>query len=279
VLSDLDLQIPAGRSLAIVGANGAGKTTLIKLLCGLYEPTGGRIAVDGTDLRDVPPADWQRRVAAIFQDFVQYHLTVRENVGLGAPALVDDPSARSLQPRPGHAGQIAHVRQGGKGGPALDRLRTAAARAGALDLIESLPRGWDTVLSRRYTGGVDLSGGQWQRIALARALFAVEGGARVLILDEPTAALDVRAEAALYDRFLELTAGLTTILISHRFSTVRRADRICVLEGGRVVEQDTHDRLVAAGGRYAAMFALQAARFAEADAARAEPARREEAVR
>jgi ABC-type multidrug transport system fused ATPase/permease subunit len=256
VLDGLDLTIPAGRSLAVVGANGAGKTTLIKLLCGLYEPSGGRVTVDGVDLRTVPPADWQRRVAAIFQDFVQYHLTARENVGLGAPAHADD----------------------------LDRLRAAAEKAGAAELIESLPRGWDTVLSRRYEGGTDLSGGQWQRIALARALFAVEGGARVLILDEPTAALDVRAEAALYDRFLELTAGLsrspegarstpglprrpsapgalTTIVISHRFSTVRRADRIVVLDGGRVVEDGTHDSLVAAGGRYATMFALQAARF------------------
>ncbi len=243
VLAGLDLTIPAGRSLAIVGANGAGKTTLIKLLCGLYEPAGGRIAIDGVDLRDVRPADWQRRVAAIFQDFVQYHLTVRENVGLGAPAYAEE----------------------------RDRLRAAAEKAGALDLIESLPRGWDTVLSRRYEGGVDLSGGQWQRIALARALFAVEGGARVLILDEPTAALDVRAEAALYDRFLEITAGLTTILISHRFSTVRRADHIVVLDQGAVVEQGTHDELVAAGGRYATMFGLQAARFSEdADAAQGE---------
>jgi ABC-type multidrug transport system fused ATPase/permease subunit len=237
VLAHLDVVIPAGRSLAIVGANGAGKTTLIKLLCGLYEPTGGRVTVDGTDLRDVHPADWQHRVAAIFQDFVQYHLTARENVTLGSPAGAGDP----------------------------DRLRAAAEKAGALDLIESLPHGWDTVLSRRYTDGVDLSGGQWQRIALARALFAVEGGARILILDEPTAALDVRAEAALYDRFLEITAGLTTIVISHRFSTVRRADHICVLEGGRVVEQGSHAELVASGGRYATMFALQAARFAEGE--------------
>ena len=242
VLAGLDLEIPAGRSLAIVGVNGAGKTTLIKLLCGLYQPTRGRITVDGLDLLEVRPADWQRRVAAIFQDFVQYHLTARENVGLGAAAHADD----------------------------LERLRAAAEKAGAADVIESLPRGWDTVLSRRYEGGTDLSGGQWQRIALARALFAVEGGARVLILDEPTAALDVRAEAALYDRFLELTAGLTTVVISHRFSTVRRADRIVVLGGGRVLEDGRHDELVAAGGRYAAMFALQAARFA-ADQEEGEP--------
>ena len=235
VLSDLDLVIAAGRSLAIVGSNGAGKTTLVKLLGRLYTVTSGRILADGIDLRDVDTGNWQRRVAAVYQDFAQYHLSARDNVGLGAPALAGD----------------------------HDRLCIAARKAGALELIESLPRGWDTVLSRQYTGGVDLSGGQWQRIALARALFAVEGGARVLILDEPTASLDVRAEAELYDRFLEITAGLTTILISHRFSTVRRAHRICVLKGGRVVEQGAHDELVAEGGRYATMFALQAARFAD----------------
>jgi len=191
--------------------------------------------VDGVDLRDVDARAWQRRVAAIFQDFARYHLPARDNVGMGAHELGEDP----------------------------ERLRTAARKAGALELIEALPRGWDTVLSREYTGGTDLSGGEWQRVALARALVAVEGGARVLILDEPTASLDVRAEAALYDRFLDITAGLTTILISHRFSTVRRADLICVLDGGAVVERGTHDALMAAGGRYAEMFALQAARFVD----------------
>jgi len=238
-LTGLDLTIPAGRSLAIVGTNGAGKTTLIKLLCRLYDPTGGHITVDGVDLRDVDARAWQRRVAAIFQDFARYHLPARDNVGLGAHELEGDP----------------------------ERLRAAARKAGALELIEALPRGWDTVLSREYTGGTDLSGGEWQRVALARALVAVEGGARVLILDEPTASLDMRAEAALYDRFLDITAGLTTILISHRFSTVRRADLICVLDGGAVVEQGTHDALMAAGGRYAEMFALQAARFVDEGAA------------
>ncbi len=234
-LAGLDLCIPAGQSLAIVGLNGAGKTSLVKLLCRLYEPTAGRITVDGIALRDVDARAWQRRVAAIFQDFAQYHLPARDNVGLGCPALSGDE----------------------------ERLRAAARRAGALELIDGLPRGWDTVLSRQYTNGTDLSGGEWQRVALARALFAVEGGARVLILDEPTASLDVRAEAALYDRFLDITAGLTTILISHRFSTVRRADRICVLADGAVAEQGTHDELMALGGRYAEMFTLQATRFAD----------------
>ncbi|HEX2033384.1 MAG TPA: ATP-binding cassette domain-containing protein, partial [Chloroflexota bacterium] len=140
-------------------------------------------------------------------------------------------------------------------------LIAAARQAGALEVIESLPAGWETILSRQYRGGSELSGGQWQRIALARALFAVDAGATVLILDEPTANLDVRAEAELYERFLELTRGLTTVLISHRFSTVRRAQRICVLEQGQVVEQGTHQALLARGGRYAEMFTLQASRF------------------
>ncbi|MBA3653713.1 MAG: ABC transporter ATP-binding protein [Actinobacteria bacterium] len=233
VLDGLHLEIPAGKSLAVVGENGAGKTTLVKLLARLYDPTAGRIAVDGVDLRDLDPGQWQQRIGAIFQDFVRYQLTVADNVGFGASADVDG-----------------------------DALKLAAARAGALDLVDGLPVGWDTVLSRQFSGGADLSGGQWQRVALARALFAVERGAGVLVLDEPSANLDVRAEAELYDRFLELTEGLTTILISHRFSTVRRADRIVVLDGGRVVEDGSHEALVDAGGRYARMFGLQAARFA-----------------
>jgi ATP-binding cassette subfamily B protein len=171
----------------------------------------------------------------LFQDYARYQLTVAENIAMGAPR---------------HAGDT-------------DRLHAAAARAGALPLIEKLPHGWDTVLSPEYTGGTDLSGGQWQRIALARALFAVDSGARMLILDEPTAALDVRAEAEIYERFLELTAGLTTILISHRFSTVRCAERIVVLDQGVVVEDGCHEELMAREGRYARMFDLQAARFVE----------------
>jgi ATP-binding cassette subfamily B protein len=221
----------------VVGENGAGKTTLVKLLARLYEPTGGRITVDGTDVRDLEPGAWQRRIAAIFQDFRKYHLAARDNVEFGAPHLAGD----------------------------NDALERSAARAGVLDLIQSLESGWDTPLERQLTGGTDLSGGQWQRIALARALYAVEGGAGVLVLDEPTAALDVRTEAELYERFLELTAGLTTIVISHRFSTVRRADCIVVLEHGRVVERGTHDELVATGGRYASMFELQASRYSDVD--------------
>ena len=233
VLSHLDLDVPAGSSLAIVGANGAGKTTLIKLLARLYEPDRGRITVDSCELTEVDVATWRAQLAVIFQDFTRYDMSAADNVGFGA-----------RQPR------------GDRG--ALSR---AADRAGVRATIERLPHGWDTVLSRQYTRGTELSGGEWQRIALARAMFAVESGATLLALDEPTANLDVRAEQELFERFLELTSGLTTILISHRFSTVRLADRICVLHEGRIAESGTHDELVDLGRLYATMFQLQAARF------------------
>jgi ATP-binding cassette subfamily B protein len=233
VFDGLDLDIVAGQSLAIVGTNGAGKTTLIKLLARLYDVDGGRITVDGIDLQDLDPTEWQRRVAAIFQDFVQYPVSAHDNVAFGALT---------------QAGNRSTVEQAGR-------------RAGAADFVAAHPKGWDTVLNRQITDGADLSGGEWQRIALARALFAVSAGAGVLVLDEPTASLDVRAEAGLYERFLDLTRGVTTIVVSHRFSTVRRAQRIVVLEHGRVVEDGSHDDLVRAGGRYASMYALQASRF------------------
>jgi ATP-binding cassette subfamily B protein len=233
VFDRLDLLIPTGGSTAIVGLNGAGKTTLVKLLARLHDPTGGRIRVDGTDLSALDPVAWQRRVAVVFQDFARYPATAADNVGFGAIEHRSDPAS----------------------------LDGAAGRAGIGPLLRSLPAGWDTILSRRYAGGVDLSGGQWQRVALARALMAVEHGARLLVLDEPTAWLDARGEAEFFERFLDITAGLTTVIISHRFSTVRRADRICVLDGGRVTEEGSHDELVAAGQAYAAMFASQAARF------------------
>lgn len=233
VFDGLDLEIAAGQSLAIVGVNGAGKTTLIKLLARLYDPREGSVRVDGHDLRGLDARLWQRQVGAIFQDFVRYELPARENVGFGALRHLSD----SL---------------------ALDEV---AAKAGASAVVNGLPAKWDTVLSAAYTGGRDLSGGEWQKIALARALFAIRGGARVLVLDEPTANLDVRSEAELFDRFLEVTAGVTTILVSHRFSTVRHADRICVIEGGRAIELGSHDDLMAARGRYAEMFKLQASRF------------------
>jgi ATP-binding cassette subfamily B protein len=224
VLQHFDLTIPAGSSLAIVGQNGAGKTTIAKLLCRLYDPQSGAIEIDGTDLREFDLASWRTRITAVFQDFLRLELPLRDNV---APAGAPD-----------------------------DVVGAALESAGAGNLASL-----DTVLARGYTGGTDLSGGQWQRVALARALATVTLGAGVVLLDEPTAQLDVRGEAEIFDRLLAATRHCTTILISHRFSTVRHADRICVLEQGRVVELGTHDELMALGGRYRTMFDLQAQRF------------------
>ena len=235
VLADLDLELPFGESLGLVGVNGAGKTTLVTLLAGMRDPTNGRITVDDIALADIDARAWQRQVAVVYQDFARFPFSAAENVGLFA----DGPPDRA-------------------------RLARAAERAGAVAVVGGLPRGWETTLSPYYEGGVGLSGGQWQRIALARALYAVESGARVLVLDEPTAQLDVRAEAEFYDRFLELTAGVTSIVISHRFGSVRRAHRIAVLDGGRITELGSHDALLAADGTYARMFRLQAKRFASA---------------
>jgi ATP-binding cassette subfamily B protein len=228
VLDRFDLTIPAGSSLAIVGQNGAGKTTLAKLLCRLYDPQSGAIEIDGVDLRELSLDSWRERVTAVFQDFIRFELPLRDNV---AP----------------------------KGAPD-DAVRAALESAGAAQLASL-----DTVLAKGYEGGTDLSGGQWQRIALARALCAVKLGAGLVLLDEPTAQLDVRGEAEIFDRVLAATRHCTTILISHRFSTVRHADRICVLEHGRVIELGTHDELIAKGGRYKTMFDLQAQRFTGAD--------------
>jgi ATP-binding cassette subfamily B protein len=228
VLDGLDLDIPAGTSLAIVGQNGAGKTTLAKLLCRLYDPQAGAVEIDGVDLRELDIDQWRGRLAAVFQDFIRFELPLRDNV---APTGADDAT-----------------------------VLAALTEAGANGLA-----GLDTVLARGYRGGIDLSGGQWQRVALARALCAVRLGAGVVLLDEPTAQLDVRGEAEIFDRILAATRHCTTILISHRFSTVRHADRICVLEGGRVAELGSHAELMALGGRYRTMFDLQASRFAAAE--------------
>lgn len=227
VLRDFDLTIPAGTSLAIVGVNGAGKTTLAKLLCRLYDVQRGSVEVDGIDVRALDVAAWRARIAAVFQDFIRFQLPLRDNVS------------------PDHR--------------APDDVIEAALRAAGADQLATL----DTVLARGYAGGIDLSGGQWQRVALARALCAVQMGAGLVLLDEPTAQLDVRGEAEIFERLLAATRGATTILISHRFSTVRQADRICVLEHGRVIELGSHDELMAQRGRYHTMFEMQASRFGD----------------
>jgi ABC-type multidrug transport system fused ATPase/permease subunit len=224
VLRDFNLTIPAGTSLAIVGRNGAGKTTLAKLICRLYDPQSGAIEADGVDIRDFDVDAWRSRITAVFQDFIRFELPLRDNVApLGAE----------------------------------EEVVVAALRAAGADRLTSL----DTVLAKGYEGGTDLSGGQWQRVALARALAAVRIGAGIVLLDEPTAQLDARGEAEIFSRILAETSGCTTVLISHRFSTVRQADRICVVEDGAVVELGSHDQLMARNGRYRTMFDLQAQRF------------------
>lgn len=226
VLDGLDLEIPAGSSLAIVGQNGAGKTTIAKLLCRLYDPQRGAVEVDGIDVREFDLDSWRGRVTSVFQDFIRFELPLRDNV---APNGAPD-----------------------------EEILGALDQAGATGLADL-----DTIMARAYPGGVDLSGGQWQRVALARALCAIRLGAGLVILDEPTAQLDVRGESEIFERILHATRDCTTILVSHRFSTVRHADRICVLEHGRVVELGTHDELMELRGRYRTMFELQASRFSE----------------
>jgi ATP-binding cassette subfamily B protein len=239
VLRGFSLEIPAGSSLAIVGQNGAGKTTLAKLLCRLYDPQSGAIEVDGVDLRDLDLDAWRRRVTAVFQDYVRFELTLRENV---VPARTADGTALD--------------------GTALDEtVSEALAHAGAAGLADL-----GTVLAKGYTDGTELSGGQWQRVALARALAAVRLGAGLVLLDEPTAQLDVRGEMEIFERLLAATRSCTTILISHRFNTVRHVDRIAVVADGAVVELGSHDELMARRGRYWRMFSLQAERFAAGSA-------------
>jgi ATP-binding cassette subfamily B protein len=234
ILDGLSFEIRPGELLAVVGLNGAGKSTMTKILAGLYEPTAGRVTADGVDVRDLGYAQWRRRLSIVFQDFVKYPLSARENVLLGSPLA----------------------------GPQAQAVLDGAARdSGFADVLGRLPLGWDTPLSKTREEGVDLSGGQWQQVVLARALSAVRSGARILVLDEPTAHLDVRTEFEVFQRLADVAGQVSVVLISHRLSTVRQADRIVLLDGGRITESGSHDELMARGGLYAEMFTVQAERF------------------
>jgi ATP-binding cassette subfamily B protein len=230
VLNDISFTIRAGETVAVVGRNGAGKTTLTKLVGRLYDPTEGTVSIDGVDVRDYDPDALRRQIGVMFQDYVNYQFTAAENIGLGRVEAVDDRQA----------------------------VVDAAGRAGADDVIDRLPQGYDTMLGKWFDEGVNLSGGEWQKVALGRAFMR---DARVLILDEPTAALDAQAEWELFERLRSLARGRTTIFISHRFSTVRQADRILFIENGELVEEGSHEALMKLGGRYARLFQLQAAAY------------------
>jgi ATP-binding cassette subfamily B protein len=227
VLEDVSLTIRPGEVVALVGENGSGKTTLIKLLCRLYDPTNGTITLDGVDLRQLETTALRREISVVFQDYAQYHLTARENVWFGNVALPPDE----------------------------ERIAAAARHAGADEVITGLPQGYETILGKWFEDGEELSVGEWQKVALARAFLR---DAQIIVLDEPTSALDARAEYEVFRKFRQLAAGRTAILISHRFSTVRMADRIFVLEGGKIIESGTHDELVRLGGTYARLFETQA---------------------
>ncbi|MBZ5581286.1 MAG: ABC transporter ATP-binding protein/permease [Acidobacteriia bacterium] len=230
VVKNINFRLYPCEKLALIGENGAGKTTLVKLLARLYDPTEGQILLDGVDLRDYDVESLRREIGVIFQDYMRYDMFVRENIGFGRIESLEDRS----------------------------RIERAAARSMAKNVVERLPNGYDQMVGRRFEGGMDLSGGEWQKFALARAYMR---DAQLLILDEPTATLDARAEYEVFRRFADLTRGRMAVLISHRFSTVRMADRILVLAGGAIQEQGTHKELLALGGRYAELFELQAAGY------------------
>jgi ATP-binding cassette subfamily B protein len=230
VLSDFSFSLSPGERVALIGENGQGKTTVVKLITRLYDPTEGQILLDGVDLREYDLASLHSEIGVIFQDFMRYEMTARENISVGRV-------------------ESAHTQE---------EVEYAAEKSLAAGVVAKLGSGYDQMLGRRFDGGVDLSGGEWQKIALARAYLR---DAQLLILDEPTASLDARSELEVFERFAELTYDKLALLISHRFSTVRMADRIVVLEGGRLVEEGTHDQLIALGGRYAAMFEMQAASY------------------
>jgi ATP-binding cassette subfamily B protein len=233
-LTDLSFTVKAGETLAVVGRNGAGKTTLFKLICRLYDPKEGRILIDGIDLRDFEPDELRKQIGAMFQDYVDYQATAAENIGLGNVTQITDREA------------IVH----------------ASSQAGADDLIAKLPDGYDTALGKWFDAGVNLSGGEWQKVALARAFMR---DAKILLLDEPTSALDAQAEYDLFERLRSLTMGRTAVYISHRFSTVRRADRIVFLEHGRLAEEGTHEELMKLDGQYSRLFRMQAAAYTGED--------------
>jgi ATP-binding cassette subfamily B protein len=230
VLEDVSLAIRPGEVVALVGENGAGKTTLVKLLCRLYDPTGGTITLDGVDLRRFETAALRREFSVLFQDYAQYHLTARENIWVGNTALPPDD----------------------------ERVVGAAGDSGADEVIRGLPKGYETVLGKLFEEGEELSVGEWQKVALSRAFLR---DAQILVLDEPTTSMDAKAEYAVFQRFRKLVSGRTAVLISHRFSTVRMADRIYVLKDGRITEGGTHDELIHRGGTYAQLFEMQAQHY------------------